>query len=39
LIALAAPDGKVELEQGSLNGKVKALHAYYGRLVAPEEPQ
>lgn len=34
LIALAASDGEVELEQSMLGEKIKALHAYYGKLVA-----
>nr|CAD2182441.1 unnamed protein product [Meloidogyne enterolobii] len=34
IIALAASDGEVELEQSLLGEKVKALHAYYGKLVA-----
>ncbi|KAF7637480.1 hypothetical protein Mgra_00002999 [Meloidogyne graminicola] len=34
LIALAASDGEVELEQSMLCDRVKALHAYYGKLVA-----
>jgi trimethylguanosine synthase len=34
LVALAGGDGhKVEIEQNCLNGKVKALTAYYGALV------
>uniref|UniRef100_A0A914MWE6 Trimethylguanosine synthase n=1 Tax=Meloidogyne incognita TaxID=6306 RepID=A0A914MWE6_MELIC len=34
IIALAASDGEVELEQSFLGERVKALHAYYGKLVA-----
>lgn len=32
-MALAGPGNTVEIEQSILNGKTKALSAYYGNLI------
>jgi len=33
LVELAAPDGAAEIEQNTLNNKVKTITAYYGELI------